>query len=113
MATRVRGRSPALSPCGMNEVRLREAPRVSSRGRRGDLREGHSKKRRGAKAKPDLPRDVDRTCPATPEARIITARPLSNYSVNVNLGRPRATPSKKAELRTGSNYWHRHGNHSC
>lgn len=63
----------------MNEVRLREAPRVPSRGQRGDLWEGDSKKRRGAKANPDLPHDVDRTCPAMPEARKIATRPLSNY----------------------------------
>lgn len=34
-------------------------------------------------------------------------------SVNINLARPRARPSKKGEMRTGSHYRHRHGNHTC
>lgn len=54
----------------MNEAELDGAPHVSSLGQWGDLCEGESKNRRGAKAKLDLPQDVAPTCPAVTEAEM-------------------------------------------
>lgn len=74
------------------------------------------KERRAAKAKLDLTQDIARTCPASPEAELITfptSTKLFFHLVNINQARPSARPSKEGEVRTGGNYCHRLSNHTC